>query len=481
MEIEQLDFASEMDMEISKSSFPYFFQHILGFDFTPFHQEWLDMMHNTKRAVIICSRDHGKSVFMHSWAVWNLVFQPPPFQMLYISSNHKQTMVHMRDIDKLFNKPALKKFRPSRGWAVGNITLTNGNSILERSVGSQIRGLHPQEIIIDDPLKEFSLNGIKRVTDWFFGDMIPTLHHTASLRMIGTPFTYTDIFTELEENEAYTVRKYPCLNQLNEALWPERWNYDALMQRKSEVGSLKFTREYMCIPVSTGTSLFNPEHLDECKKAGKDMILLMRQRKKLGYKYFVGVDPAISTDGDYNVIIVLEVDDNKNKTVVFVDRSKNVEFRENINKLKLIGQLFQPESIFLETNTFAKSFTQELRNETDLNVHDFTTTRKKKEEIILNLQMNIENHKIIFPRGNEESKRVTDNILEELSMFAITDSGRFEGVGAHDDLVMGLALANAATHQLLDNFILLDDIDIFSSRQEKPVNVIGGGVLGLNF
>jgi len=481
VEIEQLDFASEMDMEISKSSFPYFFQHILGFDFTPFHQEWLDMMHNTKRAVIICSRDHGKSVFMHSWAVWNLVFQPPPFQMLYISSNHKQTMVHMRDIDKLFNKPALKKFRPSRGWAVGNITLTNGNSILERSVGSQIRGLHPQEIIIDDPLKEFSLNGIKRVTDWFFGDMIPTLHHTASLRMIGTPFTYTDIFTELEENEAYTVRKYPCLNQLNEALWPERWNYDALMQRKSEVGSLKFTREYMCIPVSTGTSLFNPEHLDECKKAGKDMILLMRQRKKLGYKYFVGVDPAISTDGDYNVIIVLEVDDNKNKTVVFVDRSKNVEFRENINKLKLIGQLFQPESIFLETNTFAKSFTQELRNETDLNVHDFTTTRKKKEEIILNLQMNIENHKIIFPRGNEESKRVTDNILEELSMFAITDSGRFEGVGAHDDLVMGLALANAATHQLLDNFILLDDIDIFSSRQEKPVNVIGGGVLGLNF
>ena len=480
VEIEQLDFASEMDMEISKSSFPYFFQHILGFEFTDFHQEWLDMMHNTKRSVIICSRDHGKSVFMHSWAVWNLVFQPPPFQMLYISSNHKQTMVHMRDIDKLFNKPALKKFRPSRGWAVGNITLTNGNSILERSVGSQIRGLHPQEIIIDDPLKEFSLNAIKRVTDWFFGDMIPTLHHTASLRMIGTPFTYTDIFTELEENDAYTVRKYPCLNQLNEPLWPDRWNYDALMQRKSEVGSLKFTREYMCIPVSTGTSLFNPEHLDECKKAGKDMILLMRERKKQGYKYFVGVDPAISTDGDYNVIMVLEVDDHKNKTIVFVDRSKNVEFRENINKLKLIGQLFQPESIFLETNTFAKSFTQELRNETDLNVHDFTTTRKKKEEIILNLQMNIENHKIIFPRGNEESRRVTDNILEELSMFAITDSGRFEGVGAHDDLVMGLALANAATHQLLDHFILIDDMDIFGT-QDANKDLIGGGILGLNF
>ena len=94
--------------------------------------------------------------------------------------------------------------------------------------------------------------------------------------------------------------------------------------------------------------------------------------------------------------------------------------------------------------------------------------------------MNIENHKIIFPRGNEESRRVTDTILEELSMFAITDSGRFEGVGAHDDLVMGLALANAATHQMLDNFILLDDLDVFGNNEPQN-NFVGGGILGLNF
>ena len=476
MEIDQLDFASEMDMEISKSSFPYFFQHILGFEFTDFHQEWLELMETTDRTVIICSRDHGKSVFMHSWVVWNLCFQPPPFQMLYISSNHKQTMVHMRDIDKMFNHKALAQFRPSRGWAIGNITLTNGNSILERSVGSQIRGLHPQEIIIDDPLKEFSMSAINKVTDWFFGDMIPTLHHTASLRMIGTPFSYTDIFTQLEENEAYTVRKYPCFNQLNEPLWPERWDYDALMQRKTEVGSLKFTREYMCIPISTGTSLFNVEHVQQC--ISKEDILRMRNRE--GYKYFVGVDPAISTDGDYNVIVVLDVDEEKNKRVVFVDRQKNVQFRENINKLKLVGQLFQPEVILFETNTFAKSFTQELRNETDLNIRDVTMTRRKKEEIILNLQMNIENTKIIFPRGNDESRKVTDNIVEELSMFSITDNGKFEGVGAHDDLVMGLALANSATHDMLESIVLLDDMEIFDNEQPQA-SLIGGGMFGLNF
>ena len=478
MEVEQLDFVSNMDMELSKTSFPYFFQNVLGLKYPEYMQEWFESMQSTDRTVIVCSRDHGKSVFMHSWVVWNLIFQEPPFQMLYISSNQKQTLVHMREIDRIFNLPALKQFKPSRGWAIGNIQLTNGNAILERSVGSQIRGLHPQEIIIDDPLKEFSLSAIQKVTDWFFGDMIPTLHHTANLRMIGTPFTYTDIFSQLEENDAYTVRKYPCLNAMNEPLWPERWNYEALMQRKAEIGSLKFTREYMCIPVSTGTALFDPDYVENCKN--KDYVLKLGNRIDKGYKYYVGVDPAISTDGDYNVIIVLEVDDEKNKTIVHVDRAKNVEFRENIDKIRLIGKIFQPEIVLYETNTFAKAFTQELRSMTDLNIKDFNTTRKKKQEIILNLQMNIENGKLNFPYGDNNSKRMTTTLIEELSMFTITDSGRFEGVGAHDDLVMGLALANAATQTPSESFLLLDDLGLFEEPQIAS-NGVNPGLMGLNF
>jgi len=473
MELDALNLEHEMDMKLSKNSFPYFFQQVLGLDFAAHQKEWHELMNQTQRTVIICSRGHGKSVFMHSWVVWNLIFQEPPYQMLYISSNQKQTMVHMRDIDKIFTHPLLKKFKPARGWAIGNITLTNGNQILERSVGSQIRGLHPQEIIIDDPLKEFSVSGIQKVTDWFYGDMIPTLHHTASLRVIGTPFSYTDIYQQLAENQAYTVRTYPCLNALNEPLWPSRWDYDSLMERKAEIGSLKFTREYMCVPISTGTSLFNPEHLDNAKN--KDLVLKPMRRE--GYKYFVGVDPAISTDGDYNVITVLEVDEEENKSIVYVDRAKNVQFRENIQKVKLIGQMFRPEAILFETNTFAKSFTQELRQVADLNVHDFNTTRRKKQEIILNLQMTLENGKMNLPYGNEESRRVSSTLIEELSMFAITDRGKFEGVGAHDDMVMSLALANAATYRAIDNFILLDDMGIFND-QPKVRPSLG---MGLNF
>lgn len=457
---------------MSRNSFPYFFQHVLGFQMTNHQTEWKELMEETKRTVIMCSRGHGKSVFMRAWVVWNLCFQEPPYQMVYMSSNQKQTNMHMKSISKMFNHPILEKFKPegNKGWAVEEMNLANGNSIVARSVNSQFRGLHPQEVIIDDPLKEFSVSGIQKVTDWFFGDLTPAIHSSAKVRIIGTPFSYTDIYQQLAENAVYTMRVYPCLNSLNEPLWEERWSYEALMERKEEMGSLLFTREYMCVPISTGTSLFNPEFLEKAKN--KDLVLKPLRRE--GYKYFVGIDPAISTDGDYNVITVIEMDVNENKSIVYIDRAKNVQFRENIQKVKIVNKLFNPDAVFFESNGFAKSFIQEIRNSADIRLHDFTTTRRKKQEIILNLQMTLENGKMNFPYGNEESRRVTGELVSELSMFAINENGKFEGVGAHDDMVMSLALANAATFQSTDNFILLDDMGIFDDTPNIPM-------MGLNF
>ena len=142
--------------------------------------------------------------------------------------------------------------------------------------------------------------------------------------------------------------------------------------------------------------------------------------------------------------------------------------------------MFRPEAILFETNTFAKSFTQELRQVADLNIHDFNTTRRKKQEIILNLQMTLENGKLNFPYGNEESRKVTAILMEELSMFAITDRGKFEGIGAHDDMVMSLALANAATYEMSETFILLDDMGLFDDKPSSPTMAYNSSI-GLNF
>jgi hypothetical protein len=470
------DFLTEMDLKMSESSFPYFFEKILGYELADFHQEWLDLVNNTSRTVIICSRDHGKSVFFHSWCVWQLCFQEPPYQMLYISSNHKQTMVHMKDIDRMFtNIPQLKRFKPRGGWAVGAMRLTNGNEILERSVGSQIRGLHPQEIIIDDPLKEFSMTAIQRVTDWFWGDMIPTLHHTASLRMVGTPFTYTDIFVQLEENPAYTVARYPAIKQDGTALWPNRWSLEMLEERKMEIGASKFTREYICVPISTNTMLFAPDAIKACKNSYASLESVARE----GFQYYIGYDPAISANGDYTVMMVLEVDENMNKQVVHMLRAQGLDFREHIQHIMELCRRYRPEIVMIETNTFAKAFAMELKSISDFPVKEFTMSRKKKEEIILNLQMNIDNGKIVLPTQNENSRGVTNMIVQELGAFGINAHGKIEGVGAHDDIVIALALANYATKTFTDTFLDIDSGGMFNSP--TPLGNKGGAFHGINF
>ena len=65
-------------------------------------------------------------------------------------------------------------------------------------------------------------------------------------------------------------------------------------------------------------------------------------------------------------------------------------------------------------------------------------------------------------------------------MFAITERVKFEGIGAHDDMVMSLALANAATYQANENFILLDDLGLFGDTVDNKV-VPQRTAIGLNF
>jgi hypothetical protein len=303
--------------------------------------------------------------------------------------------------------------------------------------------------------------------------MIPTLHHTSSLRMIGTPFTYTDIFAELEENSEYDVKRYPAISQTGEALWPSRWDLDSLERRRNEIGSSKFTREYLCIPISSNTMLFGKEHVDNSKDRTSK---LLWHGNTEAFKYYIGYDPSLSADGDYTVMIVIEVDEDMNKKVVHMVREKNIDFRSHITRISDLCQRFKPEVVMIETNTFAKSFSMELKDISDFPVKEFTMSRKKKEEIILNLQMNFENGKIILPYADDQARAVTNTIAMELEAFGISTKGRIEGLGAHDDTVIALALANYATKSFNDTFVDIDGSALFGG----PSNNFGGGIFGIN-
>ena len=87
----------DMDRQMSAKSFDYFFTDILGFELSQHHRDWLRGLNENRYYCVKASRDHGKSVFFMSYALWIAAFQPGTHIMVF-SHSLEQTLEHMRFI-----------------------------------------------------------------------------------------------------------------------------------------------------------------------------------------------------------------------------------------------------------------------------------------------------------------------------------------------------------------------------------------------
>ena len=235
---------------MSKKSFEYFFTEILEFDFSDHHKLWLQGVNESKRYCVKASRDHGKSVFFMSYALWLAAFRPNTHIMIF-SHSLEQTLEHMRFIRNLIEtKDVLKDLKPKgRPWNKSYFEFTNKSRLMAKSVGGATRGFHPNVVLCDDILWGTTVTELQRAADWFYTVLLPVLHHTGRLMMVGTPFSYNDLYAELEQKDAFRVETYPAIKDNGDPLWPNRWPLEALKMRESSMPAIKFAREYLCEPI----------------------------------------------------------------------------------------------------------------------------------------------------------------------------------------------------------------------------------------
>ena len=109
----------EIDIEMSKKSFKFFFTEILGFDYADHHEAWDNGLNGHRYYCVKASRDHGKSVFFMSYALWIAAFNPNTHVMVF-SHSLEQTLEHMRFIrSNIDMADILKPLKPSgKPWAM---------------------------------------------------------------------------------------------------------------------------------------------------------------------------------------------------------------------------------------------------------------------------------------------------------------------------------------------------------------------------
>ena len=112
------DLVDDIDRQMAAKSFQYFFVDILGFDFSHHHADWEKGLHENRYYCVKASRDHGKSVFFMSYALWLAAFNPGTNIMVF-SHSLEQTLEHMRFIrNNIEGTDILKDLKPQgKPWA----------------------------------------------------------------------------------------------------------------------------------------------------------------------------------------------------------------------------------------------------------------------------------------------------------------------------------------------------------------------------
>jgi len=435
------------------------------FRFNTLLRKWDKLVKSKKRLSVLCARGHGKSLFFSQIGNIYETFLFSNRRILIESASQEQADILLEEIKRIIenNEWLATKINKDK-WRAGMLGY-NGGFILGKGFGSEIRGLHLDKIVIDDILRSDNKLSDQEIED--FIDMVLSpmlLNRKGQMILVGTPKSETDIFMtikrRIKEGSVWTLKEYPAILDFDNKILqcPDRFSWEDIINKRLEMGALKFSREYQLEFFSRDQSLFPEEIINPAKERGESLSL-MRVGENLGpnWSYVGGVDVARSgsASADYTVVFILAYNQiSQEKRIAHMWREKGMKIRDQAARIAELSVKFNHPLFVVEQNNVGIDMIDELVDEFNVNVQAFITGGRgqKKDDLIRFLITAFEYDQMIIPRGDRFSREAMDILEYELAKFCttLTHAGneQFKGMGAHDDTVMALALANRGTQEL---------------------------------
>lgn len=493
----RIDFAPKYTEHLSASmeevfrtrNLSYFITSVLpDFQLSWHHLEWGDLVHRYKKLCIEAARDHGKSYyFSNAYAIWNLYKYSKPKKNMYskrpvasasnrgyLFSFSLQQAVDLMEILKgtiesndILKERLLPDSKTDGAWASTNIMCKNGARLTCKGFGSSVRGAHPSWIVVDDGLKDnviYSQLQRQKSIDYFHSVIMNMLVPGGQIVVVGTPFHAQDLYGDLKSKSiqatgnkgGWFVIEYPAIFPDGRILWPQRWSFFDLMDKRTTQGNIIFSRENLCRPITNESSIFPLKVLERCLH-GMENYTLVRNRDDFPMsftKVVVGCDFAISANvgADWSVFTVWGVTEERDMYLLHMYREKGRTFYEQMQVLKAINIRFKPDVMVVEQNQFQVVFVQE-GDRQGLPVMGHTTGIDKYDlkSGWPGIAVLMERGKMHIPVGDKFSQDQKDLIFDDLGSVAFTDKG-LESVGSHDDISSSIWLATLGANKLSTGF-----------------------------
>jgi len=308
---------------------------------------------------------------------------------------------------------------------------TLGGTLMARGSGNPATGTGFKVIIADDPIKsreeaESSLMRDKQ-WDWWTSDVISRLEPEGKLIIVMTRWHEDDLAGRAikSEPDAWHILDLPALaddeddpldREIGEALWPERFDVDALNRLKSVMGDYQFEALYQCNPTPREGSMFKISNIDIVQAVPNNLI-----------KFARAWDLASTQGGgDYTCGVKIGIDENNNIYILDIVRGQwGPDERDKIIKqtCDLDGRI--PQIFPLDPGAAGKAQINYLFKM--LSGHNLVKTSPTGSKEIraepIAAQVNVGNVKMIEASWNRD-------FLNELRQFPL---------GAHDDAIDSLA------------------------------------------
>ena len=324
--------------------------------------------------------------------------------------------------------PQLSRYLDTRRGNKLELRFTNGAWIRATSVGSAIRGEHPACIAFDDVLDDTGDQNFEGIRQWFRKKVTPMLSPGTSVYCVGTPMSMTDLYhTEMLDNDTWKSGTWSAVTNWDEykadpenvkaiELWPEFRPIDFLLEQKEAMGELAFIQEYMCKVIDDEASVY-PRSLTHKQL---DLDVTLGQEKQDDCKYAIGFDPAHGLGKDYSVMVCLKQDSDGYIHLVNIWRRNDFAPDRQADMMIEWSKRYGTPAFAVEAVGFQQMYESLLSQKgAMIDYRESKVSNKTLKQGLMNrMRVWFEREMIIFPYGDDATRRQVNILLEELNTHA---------------------------------------------------------------
>lgn len=452
---------------------------LISFDLFEYQKKFIQTIQDNRRIISMQPRQMGKSQTVAAYILWYTLFNNNKTVAILAHKFDGATEILSR-YQLMYENLPLWMQQGIKTWNKGDVELENGSSVITAATSQAgIRGKSVNLLYIDE-----ASSIPNNIADQFFTSVYPVVSagETTKIVITSTPLGYNHFWKFWNDAENNINGFVPLrVHYWEHPKRDEAWAAD----QKNVLGELKFNQEVLCAFLGSSNTLINADTIARLSPKpfvySKDNLDIIEEPKK-GHSYFISVDVARGTGGDYSAFCVIDTTE-----YPFVVVAK---YRDN-----LISPLLYPDIIckvakdynnayiLVEINDIGQQVADIIHNEIEFDNMIWVDSDSRYGQHLSNMgktaTLGVRTTKQVKRIGCATLKTLVENnkllifdkdIISECSTF-VENKGSFEAdEGYNDDLMMGLVLfAWASNDPLFKDLMNTNNREALFKQQIKNI------------